>query len=425
MLSDLQPLAAEIFDELRRQSHDGPGITREALGARETAAHDTLARIATAEGLKVERDGMRNLVISLPGRDAAAPFVATGSHLDSVPRGGNYDGTAGVVAGLLALVHLRRCGASHQRTLKAYALRGEESAWFGTSWIGSRGLFGLITEKDLARPRCDNGRSLHECLAELGADIGKISRGERLLDPVDVAAFIEVHIEQGPVLESKQIPLGVVTGIYASRRYMAVVCRGVAAHAGTTPRALRHDAVVAVSDYIMRLDRRWAEWLEQGKDLVLTHGVLGTDPAEHAISRVPGYARFSIEIRSDDEETLSAFHALIRAEADAVARDRGVTFEFDAPLQNRGAPMHRRLIAVLEQCCRQAEIDHMRVASGAGHDAALFAQAGIPTGMLFIRNANGSHNPDEHMEMEDFIAAASVLTRALSALSDTPSCLDD
>jgi N-carbamoyl-L-amino-acid hydrolase len=108
-----------------------------------------------------------------------------------------------------------------------------------------------------------------------------------------------------------------------------------------------------------------------------------------------------------------------------VARERGVTFEFDAPLHNRGAPMHRGLIAVLEQCCRHAEIDHMRIASGAGHDAALFAQAGIPTGMLFIRNANGSHNPDEHMEMDDFIVAASVLTRALSVLSDTPACLDD
>ncbi|MGQ0750178.1 MAG: Zn-dependent hydrolase [Betaproteobacteria bacterium] len=419
MLSDLRPLASDIFAGLRRLSLDGPGVTREALGARETAAHEFIARIAAAEGLDVARDGMCNLVISLPGREKSAPFLATGSHLDSVPRGGNYDGAAGVAAGLLALAHLRRLGVAPLRTIKAYALRGEESAWFGTSWIGSRGLFGLITESDLARPRCDNGRSLRDCLAELGADMGKISRGERFLDPANVGAFIEVHIEQGPVLESREIPLGVVTGIYASMRHMAVVCRGAAAHAGTTPRALRHDAVVAVADYVLRLDRCWAEWLERGKQLVLTHGVLGTDPAEHAVSRVPGYARFSIEIRSDDEATLRGFHEVIRAEANAVARERGVTFEFDAPLHNRGAPMHDGLIEVLEKCCKHAEIDHMRIASGAGHDSALFAQAGIPTGMLFIRNAHGSHNPDEHMEMDDFLAATFVLTEALLALADS------
>jgi N-carbamoyl-L-amino-acid hydrolase len=422
MLSDLRPLASDLFAELRRLSFDGTGITREALGPRETAAHELIARTATAQGLKVDRDAMRNLVISLPGRNAGAPFVATGSHLDSVPRGGNYDGAAGVVAGLLALVHLRRLGMTPSHTLKTYALRGEESAWFGTSWIGSRGLFGLITHTDLERPRCDNGKTLRDCLSEVGADLQGIIRGRRFLDPREVAAFIELHIEQGPVLESRKLPLGVVTGIYGSIRHMEVVCRGEAGHAGTTPRFLRHDAVVAVSDYIMRLDRHWAAWLDGGRQLVVTHGIFGTDPREHAISRIPGYVRFGIEIRSDSEDALRGFHELARTEADAVARERGVTFAFDAPLHNRGAPMDSGLIELLEKLCMQAGSAHTLIASGAGHDSALFAQAGIPTAMLFIRNARGSHNPDEHMELDDFLAGTSVLAQALLSLADAPSC---
>jgi len=423
MLSDLKPLASEIFSELRRLSFDGTGITREALGPGETAAHELIAGIAAAEGLSVARDALCNLTVDLPGRDTASTFIATGSHLDSVPRGGNFDGAAGVVAGLLAFIHLRRHDIVPARMLRLYGLRGEESAWFGTSWIGSRGLFGLITGTDLERPRCDNGRPLRECLAELGADVDSVARGKRLLDPRTVGAFIEVHIEQGPILESKALPLGVVTGIYGSIRHMTVTCRGEAAHAGTTPRSLRHDAVVAVSDYIMRLDRRWAEWLEAGRELVVTHGVLGTDPREHAISRVPGCVRFAIEIRSDDEETLRSFHQLAQREAAQVARERAVSFEFDAPLHNAGAGMHPDVVRMLEELCGKSGAGHVRMASGAGHDAALFAQAGVPTGMLFIRNAHGSHNPAEHMEVDDLLAATTVLVQALLALADLPPCV--
>lgn len=412
---ELRPLAAELFAELRRMSFDGVGITRESFGRLETAAQDMIARVAIEHGLVVERDRARNLVVSLPGRHPGRPFIATGSHLDSVPRGGNYDGAAGVVSGLLALVCMKRLDIEPPCTLKLYALRGEESAWFGKSWIGSHALFGSLTENDLARPRHDNGRPLRAYLEDVGADVTAIARGERLLEPAAVAAFIEVHIEQGPVLEAKGLPVGVVTGIYGNLRHMNVVCRGQAAHAGATPRFLRRDAVVAIAELVMRMDAHWARWLEEGRQLVITHGIIGTDPREHAVSRVPGEARFSVEIRADDHDTLTGFHDLLQAEALAVAKERGVSFAFDEAIVNRPAPMDAGWMARLDQICARAGIAQMRLASGAGHDAAVFAHAGVPTAMVFVRNARGSHNPDEHMDIDDFMLATRVLAAALLA----------
>lgn len=409
----LRSLAAGLFDELRSMSFDGVGVTRESFGPLENAAQELVARVAAQHGLQVDRDRARNLVVTLPGRDIRAPFLATGSHLDSVPRGGNYDGAAGVLAGLLALVGLKMLGLLPPRTVKLIALRGEESAWFGKAWIGSHALFGLLTESDLARPRFDNGRPLRAYLEDVDADVAAIARGEALLRPDALAAFIEVHIEQGPVLEAKGLPLGVVTGIYGNLRHMNVTCRGQAGHAGATPRFLRRDAVVALAELVMRMDAHWARWIEQGRQLVITHGIVGTNTQEHAVSRIPGEVRFSVEIRADDWETLKGFHDLLQSEARAVAEARGVTFAFDEAIINRPATMQPRWIERLEQLCERAGVAHTRLASGAGHDAAVFAHVGVPTAMLFIRNAHGSHNPDEDMEIDDFLLATRILAQAL------------
>lgn len=409
----LRALGLALFEGLRRISFDGVGVTRECFGALETAAQDLIAASAGLHGLDVQRDRVRNLVVTLPGTDARAPFVATGSHLDTVPRGGNYDGAAGVVAGLLALVSIRLRGIVPPRTLRLIALRGEESAWFGKSWIGSHALFGRLTASDLARKRFDTGRPLRAYLEDVGADVEAIARGEPLLRPSEVALFIETHIEQGPVLEANVLPLGVVTAIHGNLRHMDVRCRGEAAHGGATPRRLRRDAAVAVADLVMRMDAHWERWLEEGKDLLLTHGIVTTDAKEHAVSRVPGEVRFSVEMRSDEWEHLLAFHRLLQSEAQAVGQARGVSFDFDEAIVNRPAAMDSRWIERLEGLCEEAQIPHMRLASGAGHDAAVFAQAGVPTAMIFVRNAHGSHNPREDMDVDDLLLAARVLADAI------------
>jgi N-carbamoyl-L-amino-acid hydrolase len=172
--------------------------------------------------------------------------------------------------------------------------------------------------------------------------------------------------------------------------------------------------VVGLADLVTRMDAHWAQWLDRGDQLTLTHGIVATDQKEHAVSRVPGEVRFSVEIRGDRWPSLSAFHDLLRQEAEAVSRERGVAFEFDAPIVNRPAAMDESWIDRLERLCDRSGIPQMRLASGAGHDAAVFAQAGIPTAMLFIRNANGSHNPHEDMRIDDLLLASRILADALS-----------
>ena len=410
--------AEQIFAELRRISFDGSGVTREALGPRETAAHAVVERFAREAGLHVERDRAANLVVTLPGREAEKPFIAIGSHLDSVPRGGNYDGAAGVVAGLLALALLRRHGVVPPRTVRLFALRAEESAWFGKSWIGSHALFGLLSPADLALPRHDSGRPLADHLSDVGADVPAIAAGHALLDPGKIAVFLEVHIEQGPVLEARGLPVGIVTAIHGNLRHRRVLCRGEAAHAGATPRELRRDAVVAVADLIMRLDARWSEWLARGKQLVVTHGIVTTNAQEHAISRISGEVTMSLEIRAEDSTVLELFHGVVREEARAVAQQRDVAFEFDTVIRNSPAAMDPRWIGRLDTLCGEEGVTSMRMPSGAGHDAAVFSHAGVPTAMLFIRNRFGSHNPAEHMDLADFVTAIQVLIRALLAPPD-------
>jgi beta-ureidopropionase / N-carbamoyl-L-amino-acid hydrolase len=414
----LLPAAEQIFAELRRISTDGSGVTRQALGPRETAAHEVIGQFAREAGLHVEHDRAANLVVTLPGHEAEKAFIAIGSHLDSVPCGGNYDGAAGVVAGLLALAVLRRHAVVPPRTIKLFALRAEESAWFGKSWIGSHALFGLLSPADLAQPRNDSGRPLADHLRDVGADVPAIAAGHALLDPGKIAAFLEVHIEQGPVLAARDLPVGIVTAIYGNLRHRRVICRGESAHAGATPRELRRDAVVAIADLITRLDARWSEWLARGEQLVVTHGIVTTNAQEHAISRIAGEVTMSLEIRAEDSMTLKQFHGVVREEARAVAQRRDVAFEFDTPIVNSPAAMDPRWIGRLDTLCGEEGVTSMRMPSGAGHDAAVFSHAGVPTAMLFIRNRFGSHNPAEHMDLADFEVAIRILIRALLAPAD-------
>lgn len=409
----LRALAATIFDDLVKMNGEGIGISRETYGPGEQAAMEYCAALAEAEGLGVSYDEAANLVIELAGRDQQAPFVICGSHLDSVPQGGNYDGAAGVVAGLLALIRMKRAGIVPSAAIRAIALRGEESAWFGQCYLGSSSLFGQLAADDLALTRRDTGRTLGEYMEQAGADVNRISAGERLLDPARVAAYVELHIEQGPVMGARDLPVAVVTGLRGNIRHRDVLCRGEAGHAGAVPRWLRHDAVLATAEYLTRLDEHWRVLLERGMDLVLTTGILHTNPDENAMTRIPGECGFSLEIRSQSIDTLETFYQLLHAEADTVSRLRGVAFEFDRRSMSNPAVMDAGWISHLLETCRRLDITTDAIPSGAGHDAAVFANAGIPAAMIFVRNSNGSHNPHEAMELDDFVLGVDVLYHAL------------
>ncbi len=408
-LNALAPMAEQLFDDLRRLGDDGVGITRDSYGEGETAAASYLTEWAGHQGLTVSRDRGANLVFTLPDDDGQAPATWIGSHLDSVPQGGNYDGLAGIVAGLLCLVDQRQAQRPTSTPVRVLALRGEESAWFGRAYMGSSALFGKLSEADLAMTHRSHGRTLGQCMAEAGADVQAIREGQTLFDTSRARAWLELHIEQGPVMLARDMPVAIVPGIRGNVRHNRVTCVGEAGHSGVVPRWLRHDAMFAVADLITRLDEHWRALLERGIDLVVTTGIVGTDPAEHAISRIPGKVDFSLEVRSQSPDTLDVFYELMRTECRAIERDRGVQFVFDRRLSSAPAIMDAHVSSLLVDACRALDLPQERVPSGAGHDAAIFANAGIPSGMVFVRNANGSHNPHESMAIDDFMRGVQVM----------------
>jgi N-carbamoyl-L-amino-acid hydrolase len=320
---------------------------------------------------------------------------------------------AGVVAGVLILDGLK--GRARQAPpVRVLALRGEESAWYGKAYTGSLALTGQLPASALALRHRSGTGTLGEAMAKSGVDVDAVARGEALIGPGDIAAWLELHIEQGPVMIARQWPAAVVTGIRGNIRHTTVTCRGEAGHSGAVPRWLRKDAVLAVADLLSRLDEHWRVLLQMGMDLVMTVGILGTAPQSHAVSVIPGEARFSFEVRSQDKDTLERFYDLMLQECQAVGQARGVSFSFDERLISAPATMDRGWIERLEAAGKALGRPVERMASGAGHDAAVFANAGIPAAMVFVRNANGSHNPREAMEIGDFLAGVDLLTAALT-----------
>jgi len=417
--SDLHQLSRQLFDRLREDSFDGIGISRETYGPSETVAMELIQETAQRHGLETSWDAAQNLLIRLPGQQPLLPVVATGSHMDSVPHGGNYDGAAGVVAGLIALIAAKNHAPS-TRTLELYALRGEESAWFdGPCYFGSRALFGLLGEADLASRHRNDDATLAQKMVACGVDMQPIEQRRAIRQPDDFQAWFELHIEQGPVLIAKESPVGIVTGIRGNIRHRHVICHGQPAHSGAVPRWLRHDAVLAMSELLMRLDEHWRILLAWGEDLVFTTGIVQTDPSEHAVSRVPGQVSFAIEYRSQDKKTLENFSKLLATECEKIGAERGVTFELGDSVSTKPASMSEDLVAVAEQQAKAAGIEYEIMPSGAGHDTAVFANAGIPATMIFVRNDKGSHNPDEHMDMNDFYAGTEVLTRSMIAAANS------
>jgi len=407
-------LAAELFESVRKLSAGRVGVTRPSYSETETAAMNVIAEAAKAAGLGTRHDAAANLVVELPQAAAGKPACWIGSHLDSVPEGGNYDGLAGVIAGLLCLAKAKRQGLRLERPLAAIGLRGEESAWFGKPYLGSYALFGKLTATDLARKHRDTGRPLGEYLEKVGADVARIAAGEPLVDAQAIGAWLELHIEQGPIMVAREAAVGVVTGIRGMLRHITAHCRGTAGHSGAVPRWLRHDAVFALAELLMRLDENWQALNSRGVDLVVTSGVVGTDPREHSVSRIPGDVTFSLEMRSQSLETLEAFYQLVLVEAAGIERARGVKFEFGERVLSEPGLIDREWAARLKKSCAALQVPHIDIPSGAGHDAAVFANQGVPAAMLFVRNDHGSHNPEEKMDLDDFMLGVEVLYQAVT-----------
>jgi allantoate deiminase len=386
----------------------GPGANRPGLSAQEDEAFDMARGWMDDAGLETKSDPAGNLYGRLRGRDGSLPEIWTGSHLDTVPRGGRFDGALGVVGGVDALERLGRSGRL-QRSVAVVAFRDEEGTRFSGGCFGSRALCGRLESDELEKVD-RSGVSVRQALAALG--IGAPPLGGFLRS--QVGAFLELHIEQGPRLGAAGAPLGVVTGI-AGTSGTKVTFTGTAGHAGTTPMSARADAFAAAAVFALEV-RRAALAVP---DAVATLGQVGIEPG--AANVIPGQATLTVDARAPDQERLSTLlGAIDRAalaagerESCAVGTERLWVYE---PVFMSAEPLDAIRAAVHALGCEALEL-----ASGAGHDASVLAAAGIPTGMLFVRSGAGgvSHTPEEWTEPEDVELAVSALAGALRALAGT------
>lgn len=400
-----------MMDEVGRQTaHPPPGITRAAFGAGEQLAMEAVTAFAAARGLDVERDGFGNHHVLLPGTKPNAPAVAAGSHLDSVPNGGNFDGLAGSAAALAILAAVQAAGVQTRHPLRAVLMRGEESPWFGTAYLGSRLMLGRSTWAEIGGlVRRDSGRTLAAHLA----DLGYVPDRPPVVKAADLACFFELHIEQGPLLLEGDAPVAVATACRGNIRFPIAKCRGTYGHSAALPRAFRQDAVLAVAELALALDAFWAERTAAGDDnLVVTMGEFCTDREQHAMTKVAGEVAFTLNLGATNPATLDAVRRVLTDAVTRIERERGVRFDLGTEVGTAPVPMDARLMALLAESAASAGIAAPRMPT-VGHDAAMFALSGVPAAVLLVRNARGSHNPNETMAQDDFATGTAVLAGAM------------
>lgn len=404
-------LAGQVLDRLAEATTDTPGITRVAYGPGERLAHAMVREEAEKLGAVARVDAAGNLYLTLRGRNPELPAIVIGSHLDSVPHGGNFDGAAGVVAGLAVMAELVSQNMQPPRDLILLATRAEEAVWFPLSYPGSEAALGLLKPRALEARRADSGRTLAEHMLEEGFDPDAVRRGVAGIDASRIAAFVEVHIEQGPRLVAAEVPVGIVTGIAGGFRHVDAKCLGAYGHSGAEPRFARHDSVLGFADLVAGLEAEWDALERDGHEATITFGRVESDPSQHGGSRVLGELRFTLDVRSADAAVLERIEARLQALFAEVGTRRGVTFEAGPRFTWDPATMSPALIAGLDRAAQDMQMRVPHVPSGAGHDAATFAGAGVPTAMLFVRNENGSHNPHEAMDIADLDQAIRLLFR--------------
>jgi len=384
---------------------DRGSVTRLVFSIKELRSRQFLIHQMRQIGLQIHIDRIGNIFGRLDGANAKAPALLVGSHLDTVIHGGKFDGTMGVIAALEAVRILKEQKLVLQSPVEVVCFVGEESSRFGYSTLGSSLVAGEIRAKDLAHAADAQGTKLEDILASMGIYRNNLRSMSR--DPSTIRAYLELHIEQGPILEAKKKPIGIVTSIAAPTRFR-VVLTGQADHSGTTPMEMRKDALVAASEFIVALEkicRRYSR-MEKGR-VVGTVGAISIEPG--VINAIPGKAELSVDIRSIAAEAKRRVVRLVQARIREIARRRKIQVKI-LPLRDEDpVPLDKWLIHLLKECCEMRNIAYEIMPSGAGHDAMQMAKV-TPAGMLFIPSRRGiSHSPLEWSEPEDICLGAQLL----------------
>ena len=379
---------------------DEPGkLTRLYLSPSYRAASERFAQWADDLGMDPEIDAAGNVHARYEGKTKGAPILMIGSHIDTVRDAGRYDGNLGALAGLAVVEQLREAGERLDFAIDVVAFGDEEGVRFPTTMTGSRALAGLVPQTCLVL-RDKEGVTLKDALVSFGGDPEKLFQ----LRARGINAFVELHIEQGPVLEAEGLAIGTVGAINGATRIAATV-EGLAGHAGAVPMALRQDALAASAEMILSVEARAR--LEQ--DLVATVGRLDAEPG--AVNVIPGLVRFSIDIRAPRDEWRRRAVSDIVVSLQQTAKRRNVRLALAQTHEASAYVCDPRIIAGLDAATTAVGHKPFHLPSGAGHDTMMMGQL-CPAGMLFVRCKGGiSHNPLESITPEDCEVALAALTR--------------
>lgn len=389
-------------------SAGGPGITRLAFSDEDRSAGEYIQNLMRHSGLTVRRDAFGNIIGRLEGTTPDAPAVATGSHLDTVPEGGRYDGVVGVVGGLAAIRRLAGEGPFNH-PLELIVFMAEESARFGFATLGSKAMAGAINA-GWTKAKDQAGITLPEALARCGIDLADAKAAVRNRE--EFKAFLELHIEQGPVLERAEKTIGIVEAIAAPTR-LKVVVDGTAGHSGTTPMDNRQDALVSAAMIILAVQEIAMEQAHRGT--VGTVGVISNHP--NVMNVIPGRVEMGVDIRGVDHDSIIETIQDVKDAVSTIADGQETPVAIEVFASDKPVPLNPEIIQTIEAVCRQLGVAHKRMNSGAGHDAMNMA-ALAPTGMIFVPCRAGiSHNPDEEANPDDIMRGIDVLAATIKQLA--------
>jgi N-carbamoyl-L-amino-acid hydrolase len=395
-------LEQRLKDLSRFGANPQGGVSRVAFSPADVEGRAFAMEMMRAAKLAVRVDPVGNIFGRRPGLDTAAAPILFGSHIDSVPEGGNYDGDVGSMSAIEVAQVLEEKGYRNRHPLEVVIWCDEESGL-----TGSRGFVGDIAPEELERP-ARNGTVLAENIRRIGGDPARLAAARH--EKGSVTAYVELHIEQGGTLDAAGVPIGVVEGIVGIHHYEVTV-RGFANHAGTTPMDKRRNALLAASEIVLAVDTlaRAVPGRQVG-----TVGRLSVRPG--APNVIPGEVAFTVELRDLRTETIESLWAAIETEARAIAQRQGCTLDYVLRPPDRPALSDARLRAILASAADDLGLGHLNLPSGAGHDAQELARI-APMGMIFVPSVDGiSHSPKEYSRPADVASGANVLLQAVLRL---------
>lgn len=406
-----QRVAAKVMerlDALGRISEEPDRLTRTFCSLAMRRANDLVSSWMRDAGMTVAEDALGNLIGRYSGLDERAKTFILGSHLDTVRDAGKYDGPLGVVAAIACVQKLHDQKIRLPFGIEVIAFADEEGVRYGTTFLGSRALTGALGEQDLKQVDA-KGVSMAEAIRIFGGNPDKLGSAKR--DPQQLLGYAEIHIEQGPVLEKKYQPVGVVTAISGQTRIKARFV-GVAGHAGTTPMTMRHDALAGAAQFILAVESCTRDY----PGLVATVGQIEARPGSTNV--IPGEVLLSVDVRHQSDSTRGTACGRLQEMANQAGEKRGIEVEWEVVHDIPSVPCSRELSGMLAKAARQHLMEVIELPSGAGHDAAVMGDI-APVAMLFVRCKDGiSHNPGESVTADDVGVAITVMNEFLGLVAN-------